>query len=155
MSRVVMLCGPAGAGKSTLARQLEAEGCVRLSIDAEAWARGHRGMPIPPEAQAEIVADLQDRLLALIREGRDAVLDMSFWSRAMRDEWRALLAPTGTVPELVHLVAERSTALARVAARSTGHADDFPLAPALAAAYYDGFEPPEPDEGPVVVVRTG
>lgn len=35
MSRVVLMCGPAGSGKSTYARRLEAQGMVRLSIDHE------------------------------------------------------------------------------------------------------------------------
>ena len=34
---VVMMCGVAGAGKTTLAKQLEAAGYLRLSIDEEVW----------------------------------------------------------------------------------------------------------------------
>ena len=36
-SIVVMMCGVAGAGKTTLAKQLEAAGYLRLSIDEEVW----------------------------------------------------------------------------------------------------------------------
>ena len=53
MSRVLFMCGPAGSGKSTLARRLEADGMVRLSVDVEAFARGHRTMPLPDEVQRE------------------------------------------------------------------------------------------------------
>lgn len=148
------MCGPAGSGKSTIARGLEADGMVRLSVDTEAWARGHREMPLSEGAQAEIVGDLQERLLGHISAGQDVVLDLSFWSRAMRDTWRALLAPSGIVPEIVQVVAARETALARVQARSIGHSDDFRLAPDLAALYYDHFQPPTADEGPITVVRT-
>ncbi|HEX7352292.1 ATP-binding protein [Brachybacterium sp.] len=155
MGRVIFVCGPAGSGKSTHARRLEADGMVRLSVDAEAWARGHRTMPLPESVRAEIVGALQERLLALIAEGQDVVLDLSFWSRAMREEWRALLAPTGAAVQIVHVVAARETALARVAARTTGHGDDFQLEPEVAALYYDHFEPPTAGEGPITVVRTG
>ena len=148
------MCGPAGSGKSTLARRFEADGMVRLSVDVEAWARGHRTMPLPEAARAEIVAVLEQRLLMSVQEGQDVVLDLSFWSREMRDHWRALLLPSGITPEIVQVVASRETALARMEARTVGHGDDFRLPPELAAAYYDHFEPPTADEGPITVVRT-
>jgi gluconate kinase len=40
MGRVIFMCGPAGSGKSTVARQYEHQGMVRLSFDQEAWSRG-------------------------------------------------------------------------------------------------------------------
>src|SRR5699024_8250449 len=152
--RVVFMCGPAGSGKSTWARRLEADGTVRLSVDAEAWARGHRTMPLPDDVEAEIVEALQRRLLDEVAAGRDVVVDLSFWSREMRDRWRELLSPTGIVPEIVHVTARRATALARIAARGAGHGDDFRLEPEVAARYHDHFEPPTADEGPLTVVRT-
>ena len=33
MGRVIFMCGPAGSGKSTVARQLEQQGMTRLSFD--------------------------------------------------------------------------------------------------------------------------
>lgn len=148
------MCGPAGSGKSTHARRLETSGMVRLSVDAEAWARGHRTMPLPETVQSQIVGELQEQLLACVAAGQDVVLDLSFWSRAMRDEWRALLAPTGASMQIVQVIARRETALARVAARTAEHGDDFRLEPEVAALYYDHFEPPMADEEPLTVVRT-
>ena len=40
MGRVIFMCGPAGSGKSTVARQYERQGMTRLSFDQEAWSRG-------------------------------------------------------------------------------------------------------------------
>lgn len=148
------MCGPAGSGKSTVARGFEADGMVRLSVDAEAWARGHRTMPLPEAVATEIITELEQRLLACVRTRQDVVLDLSFWSREMRDRWRALITPSGIVPEIVQVVASRETALARVAARAVGHSDDFRLPREIAEIYYDHFEPPTDDEGPVTVVRT-
>ncbi|MGP9745476.1 AAA family ATPase [Brachybacterium sp. AOP29-B2-41] len=154
MSRVIFMCGPAGSGKSTVARGFEAAGMVRLSVDSEAWARGHRTMPLPEAVAAEIITVLEQRLLACVRAGQDVVLDLSFWSRQMRDDWRALLAPSGIVPEIVHVVASRETALARVEARAVGNSDDFRLPREIAERYYDHFQPPTDDEGSITVVHT-
>lgn len=148
------MCGPAGSGKSTIARDYEADGMVRLSVDTEAWARGHRTMPLPEAVSAAITAELEQRLLACVRARQDVVLDLSFWSREMRDHWRALIAPSGVIPEIVQVVASRETALARVEARAVGHSDDFRLPREIAERYYDHFQPPTDDEGPVTVVRT-
>ena len=147
------MCGPAGSGKSTYARRLEQQGMVRLSFDGEAWERGIHSMPLPPVVYEEIEADLRDRLLALVAEGADVVLDFSFWSRRMREDYRRLLAPTGVVPETIYLATDRETVLERVRARRLSHPDDFRLDEELAARYFDHFEAPAPDEGPLTVVR--
>lgn len=147
------MCGPAGSGKSTYARRLEQQGMVRLSFDGEAWERGIHSMPLPPVVHEEIEADLRDRLLALVAEGADVVLDFSFWSRRMREDYRRLLAPTGVVPETIYLATDRETVLERVRARRLSHPDDFRLDEELAARYFDHFEAPAPDEGPLTVVR--
>jgi predicted kinase len=81
------------------------------------------------------------------------VLDFSFWSRRMRDDYRALLAPTGVVAETVYLATDRETVLERVRARRGDHPDDFVLTEELAMQYFDQFEPPSPEEGPLEVVR--
>jgi predicted kinase len=154
MSRVIFMCGPAGSGKSTIARRYEAGGMLRLSVDTEAWARGHRVVPLPSDVGAEIIAELQQRLLAAVTEGEDVVLDLSFWSRAMRDEWRSLLSATAAEPEIVHVVASRETVLSRLRTRAVAHSDDFRLPVGLAEAYFDHFEPPAPEEGPITVIRT-
>lgn len=151
--RVVLMCGPAGSGKSTVARGLERDGMVRLSIDAEAWARGERTMPLEARLEAEIERDLRARLLDLVHAGRDVVVDLSFWSRAMRDDYRALLRGAGVVPETIYLATPKEVCLARVRAREGAHADDFALDPALAETYYDHLEVPTPDEGPLTVLR--
>jgi len=151
-SRVVLMCGPAGSGKSTYARGLEADGLVRLSFDAEMWRRGITTVPLPPDVRADIEADLRERLLGLVVEGRDVVLDFSFWSRAMRDDYRRLLGEVGVVPETVYLATDRDTVLARVRERRGSNEDDFVVDEETAAAYVDHFEPPTPDEGPLTVV---
>jgi predicted kinase len=147
------MCGPAGAGKSTYARRLESEGMVRLSFDVEMWRRGISTVPLPRETRDGIEAGLRVRLLELVAAGTDVVLDFSFWSRRMRDDYRSLLAPTGVVPETIYLATDRETVLSRMRTRRGGHSDDFALTEDLVARYFDHFEPPTPDEGPLTVIR--
>lgn len=125
---------------------------VRLSFDVELWRRGVTVVPPPAEVRAKIEVELRARLLELVAEGRDVVLDFSFWSRRMREDYRALLAPTGVVPETVYLATDRATVLERMRARRGEHPDDFVLDEDLVAQYVDHFEPPTEDEGPLTVV---
>jgi predicted kinase len=147
------MCGPAGSGKTTAAHDLERQGLVRLSFDEEAWRRGIRAQPLPDDVHADIEHHLRERLLALVAQGRDVVLDYSFWSRRMRDEYRQLLRPLGVEPETVYLATPREAVLARVRARAGEAADEVNLPEEVAARYYDHFEPPTPDEGPLTVIR--
>jgi predicted kinase len=146
------MCGPAGSGKSTTARALQAEGLFRLSFDNEAWRRDIRAMPLSDDDRNAIEHELKTRLIGLVSAGHDVVLDFSFWSRRMRAEYRELLAPLGVTPETIYVKTPRAVALARVEARRLGHPDEFQLPSDLAAAYFDNFEPPTPDEGPLTVV---
>lgn len=147
------MCGPGGSGKSTYAQRFETEGMVRLSFDTELWRRGISAVPPPQDVHDEIEAGLRSRLLRLVAEGADVVVDFSFWSRRMRDDYRRLLEPTGIVPETCYLATDRETVLDRVRARRGSHADDVVLTEELAAQYFDHFEPPTPDEGPLTVIH--
>jgi predicted kinase len=153
VARVIFMCGPAGSGKSTVARRYERQGMVRLSYDQEAWSRGITTMPLPDDVRRDIERVLRARLMDLVRAGSDVVLDFSFWSRAVRDEYRELLRPHGIVPETVYLATDRATVLKRIAARRARHGDDFAISAELAARYFDHFEIPTEEEGPLIVIK--
>jgi predicted kinase len=153
MGRVIFMCGPAGSGKSTVARQYEQQGMARLSFDQEAWSCGITAMPLPPEVHRDIERVLRARLVDLVRAGSDVVLDFSFWSRRVRDEYRELLRPFGVVPETVYLATDRATVLNRIGARAARDGDDFKISMELAAFYFDHFEVPTAVEGPLTVVK--
>jgi predicted kinase len=126
---------------------------VRLSFDVEMWRRGISTVPLPPDVRDEIETDLRARLLELVAAGADVVLDFSFWSRRMRDDYRKLLEHTGVVPETIYLATDRETVLSRMRARRGVHSDDFVLTEELVAQYFDHFEPPTHGEGPLTVLR--
>jgi adenylylsulfate kinase-like enzyme len=48
MGRVILMCGPAGSGKSTVARSYEQQGMTRL------FGRGITTMPLPSDAHRDI-----------------------------------------------------------------------------------------------------
>lgn len=104
MIKVIMMCGICGSGKTTYAKQKEKEGYVRLSIDEEMWKTyGRKGIDYPNEQYeklSEIVEmALQKELLSLIQQGKQVVLDFSFWNKANRAYYKRLIEKAGGTPE--------------------------------------------------------
>ncbi|WP_151525446.1 AAA family ATPase [Serinicoccus kebangsaanensis] len=152
---VILMCGPAGAGKTTYARRLEAQGATRLSYDEEYWRRGFRGVhPVPRQLATEVQHDLDARLAEAVGQG-DVVLDYAFSTRAVRDEYRALAASLGAPTRLIFVTAPMEVLEARVRARTGAHADDARLDPDVLRGYVEGFEAPTADEHPEVVSTDG
>ena len=102
MQSVHMVFGPLGAGKSTFARQLNAEVTgVRFSIDE--WMNELYGPDLPkPMNLAWIMARVQrceahiwKTALQVLGAGRDVVLDQGFMSEADRTRIRLLAGQAG------------------------------------------------------------
>lgn len=85
-SKVIVMCEPAGAGKSTFAKNLGKTGMTILSYEHESFKRGWIVHPLPAKAEQDIKDFLDRRLTALIEQNKDAVLDKSFWSKKNRME---------------------------------------------------------------------
>jgi predicted kinase len=154
MPLVTLLCGPAGAGKTTCANGLVAAGAHRLSMDEAVWADGW-GEQQPPWARlVELHNGLKDELRRVVREGRDVVVDLSLAARSVRDEWRALAAQVGAAAELVVLTAPFEVLWQRVQRRAGDHANSVRLTRQQLHDYVDGFEWPGEDE-PHHVISTG
>lgn len=90
MSKVIMMCSVCGSGKTTYAKKKEQEGYIRLSIDEEMWKLyGRKGIDYPEEQyeklSEQVEAALQKKLLSLIQQGKDVVIDFSFWSKENRN----------------------------------------------------------------------
>ncbi|GAA3524904.1 hypothetical protein AFL01nite_14440 [Aeromicrobium flavum] len=150
---VILMCGPTGAGKSTFARRLVDTGWTRLSFDVETWRLGAPAEPVSQADLDRIEDDLRERLIVAVGRGDDVVVDFSFSTRSLRDDYRALVADgLGLRAETVFLDVDRDTALRRVASRCDTGPDDLRLTDQEVAAHVDGFERPTFAEHPLRVV---
>lgn len=155
----VLTCGPAGAGKTTYAQQLERQGYVRLSHDVEVRRRfGRYGADIPAERFEEyndaVRPLVKERLAELLRQGRNVVVDLSFWRRADRDAYKAIVEAAGGRWRLVYFDVPPEELRRRLRARrARDDADAFPVSDELLARFLAGFEVPRGEGEEVVVVR--
>lgn len=155
---VVLMCGMAGSGKTTLSQRLEAKGFVRLSIDEEVWQRfGRYGVDYPVSAYRGHLdlahAHLQGRLAELMSRGVPAVVDSAFWNRAARDRYKALIEQAGCRWQLVYLKTPIDVLRARLVdrARRFDANAPFPITDDILARFAAAFEEPA-GEGALVVV---
>lgn len=149
MPRVTLMCGPAGAGKTTYAAQLVDLGAERLSMDEELYRLGYPGGTAPQPILRTVHRDLQERLRLALAAGRDVVVDLSLSTRAVRQEWRDLAAQHGAARSttLVVLTAPLPTLWERVQARAeVDGANAVTLDLETLTGYVDGFEWPGADE---------
>jgi predicted kinase len=148
VAKLVLTCGLAGSGKSTYAKSLEAQGWLRLSIDVAAWELGYTSHPLPSQIRDEIVARQQAQLAAALSAGQNVVVDYAFYSRTMRDEYRALGHQHGAEVEVVCFQVARDELLTRLAQRETRSPgpDDALVTEALLDRFIAGFEWPGSDE---------
>ena len=150
MGTVVLMCGLPGAGKTTYAMDLVQRGYVRLSIDEVVWQRlGQRdaGLVLEEEAydrlKEEVRREQRQELVELMLAGRDVVVDYSFWSRAARDDYKALIERHGCRWELVHLTVDPATLQRRLQARNDAEgANCVTVDEQLLLRYRTGFEVP-------------
>ncbi|KAL7619560.1 hypothetical protein AAE478_010101 [Parahypoxylon ruwenzoriense] len=159
---VVMTCGIAGAGKSTLSKAILANhpNYERLSIDATIGAKhGIYGVDYPREKCAQFQEEASDeceaRLLSLLREGeKDVILDRSFYSKEDREYYKALIEKHGGRWVLVYLRARTKDFLwGRIVQRRQKGVDAdsaYEVTKEILDRYWDGFEHPT-NEGEIVI----
>jgi len=147
MTLVILLCGVAGAGKTTYARTLEADGYVRVSYDEEMWALGCDSTDATPDVLAEADRRVRRRIRSSVASGKPVVLDASLSTRAIRDDLRELVRTAGGVPRLVVVDAPFELLAARVSRRmNQADANRHYLDEVALRRYYASFEFPDRDE---------
>lgn len=155
-ARVVMTCGVSGSGKTALALRLADAGFVRVSTDCLIWDRHGASFPSLPEQQRRSIfmatADEVDAAVEhLLVEGKRVVVDATFCKRHRRDIMRRLCARFGVEPLLVYLSADRDTLRERLSQRRGTGPDDQRVTPAELDSYLAHFQPPLPDEHPLLL----
>ena len=121
MATAHLIHGYLGAGKTTLARQLEAE-LPALRFSHDEWMAKLFGED-PPEASFaenhnrvwDLMASIWRPALAL---GVDVILDFGFWRRAERDSVRAQVLSTGSEVLLYSLACSDEEAWHRIERRN-------------------------------------
>lgn len=94
-TQLTLMCGLPGAGKSTMARELEAsESAVRLAVDEWILALG---LEISSYETRRTVESLQLEVAAqvLLASG-DVILDWGFWHRKQRNQAREVARRLGS-----------------------------------------------------------
>ena len=145
VGRLILLCGLAGAGKTTLARQLEASGAVRMCPDEWMVALG---FDIYDKDARVAIEELQWQLAqTLALRGVTVVDECGLWQRAERDLRRTWAREHGVAVELRFLDAPVEVLMARVEERNrTLEAGAPRIDPALIVFWDERIERPDADE---------
>lgn len=163
---VLMTCGLAGAGKSTLSKLVTSTypSFTRLSIDTIIHDKhGMYGTDYPhekyPEYQVEAHEEYDKRFLELLSDKEkkhDVVLDRSFWNKEDRDKVKRLVEEKGGRWVLVYLKASKEVLWRRIQERKAKRRDAdsaFEVTEKVLERYWQGFEAPE-GEGEIIVEAT-
>lgn len=159
MSKVIMMCGVCGSGKTTYAKKKEQEGHIRLSIDEEMWKLyGRKGIDYPEEQyeklSEQVEVALQKKLLSLIQQGKDVVIDFSFWSKENRNFYKELIQKAGAETELVYMKASKELLQKRLYKRNQvlNANSPFVITDEILEHHYHGFQEPW-GEGEKVILQ--
>jgi predicted kinase len=141
-SKLILVCGLPGTGKTTRAKQLEAElGAIRLSADD--WMDALSINLHEEEIRGRIEA-LQWKLgRQLLAAGLTVIIEWGTWGRAERDQLRAEARYIGASVYLHYLSAPVETVFERIQRRGR---EEPPIERGAIVRWFEMFEAPTAEE---------
>lgn len=145
-----MLCGLPGAGKTTLAKELESERQV-IRFCPDEWIAMLLATPTD-KVERERLRDPVESLLfqtalQLCKLGSTVVLENGFWVRSERDLYRERVQKQGIFVELHYKSASFETLWQRVDTRNKSNPlDPFVISKEELTKWHTLFEHPDSDE---------
>lgn len=145
-----LMVGLPGAGKTTLAKKLEAE-CPALRLTPDEWIPvlyGENLSQAKLDSVRDPVENMQWRVAAAaLQLGVDVVLDFGFWGKGERDDYRARAAALGARTEICFLDVPHGELSARLAARNAAlPPGTFRVSQEQLDLWSSWFEPPTAEE---------
>ena len=106
------------------------------------------------ELSEKIEAALRKKMLGLIKNGENIILDFSFWNKESRDYYKKIIINAGGTVELIYLKASKETLKKRLRQRNLSlHANSpFVITDEILEHHYNGFQEPH-GEGEIVLVQ--
>lgn len=157
-SRVVLMCGISGSGKTVFARALQELGFTRLSADGLIWEKYGDGFVSLPFSERRLIFQKLDDMLAdelchLLDSGNRVVVDSTMCKRSKRDNMRRTCARYGLEPQIVYLNAPLEVLHRRLSKRTGNGPDDQIVSIEQLQGFYANFEPPQPDETCLKIIQ--